>query len=92
MRKCRFKKNRYDFLLEEKLSAGEFARWEDICSKERATINSINFVNSIKPSDRLNKLKKKSCNMSFIPGIHGLTRNETIYFEETEGILLCHGH
>lgn len=68
MRRCRFKKNRYDYLLEEKLSDGEFARWEELCKKERATMFSVNFVNSIKPSDRLNKLVKKSCNMSFIPG------------------------
>ena len=67
-RKCRFKQNLYDFLLEDKLSTGEFAKWEDLAIKEMSTIFAINFINTIKPSDRLNKLNKKSCNMSFVPG------------------------
>jgi Regulator of chromosome condensation (RCC1) repeat len=34
-----------------------------------STVFSVNFVNSIKPSDRQNKMFKKTCNMSFVPGI-----------------------
>ena len=90
LRKCRFKKNRYDFLLEEKLDSGEFVRREDLAIKELAGIFSINFVNSVKPSDRLNKLNKKSCNMSFVPGKRSLRRREAIHVEETESVQLHH--
>jgi len=67
MRKILFKRARFAQLLKEKLETGEFSKWQDLALKELATVYSINFVPTIKSSDRLNKLNKQTALMTYIP-------------------------